>query len=125
MRTKRQKRVADQVREVLSELLTYEARDPRLEGVTVMDVEIDRELMYATVYVSSLGGDEVRDQVMHALASATGFLRHELGSRMRLQRTPELRFAWDETMAYGDRIERLLDTLDTPGELDSSDAPAE
>src|SRR5687767_4883898 len=114
MQTKRQKRVGDQIREVLSELFTFEVHDPRLRGVTVMDVEVDRELMYATVYVTALDGDEARDHVMQALNSAAGFLRRELGQRLRLQHTPEIRFSWDESIAYGDRIERLLDSLDSP-----------
>ncbi len=111
MANKRQKRVAEQVREVLSELISLEARDPRLAGVTIMDVAIDRELMYADVYVSSLEGEEARPDVMLALESAQGYLRRELGRRVRLQRTPELRFAWDEALAYGEHIESLLESL--------------
>jgi ribosome-binding factor A len=76
-----------------------------------MDVTIDRELMYADVYVSSLQGEDARTEVMQALDSAQGYLRRELGRRVRLQRTPELRFAWDESLAYGERIESLLDSL--------------
>jgi len=114
MQNKRQRRVADQVREILSELLTFEVQDPRLSGLTVMDVEIDRELMYADVYVSSLDGDEVREQVMTGLDSARGYLRRELGNQLRLQHTPELRFKWDESLSYGDHIESLLSSLDIP-----------
>jgi ribosome-binding factor A len=114
MTSKRQKRVAEQIREVLSELFTFEVDDPRLSGLTVMEVQIDRELMYADVFVSSLDGDEVRDEVMEGLESASGFLRRELGSRVRLQRTPELRFQWDETLAYGEQIDRVLDSLTIP-----------
>jgi ribosome-binding factor A len=112
MRSKRQKRVADQIREILSELLMHEVRDPRLGTVTVMDVDIERELMYADVWVSSFEGEEAREPVLTALHSAQGFLRRELGSRMRMQHTPELRFHWDESLEYGDRIENLLGSLD-------------
>jgi ribosome-binding factor A len=121
MANKRQKRVADQVREVLSELISLEARDPRLAGVTIMDVTIDRELMYADVYVSSLDGEDARTDVMQALDSAHGYLRRELGRRVRLQRTPELRFAWDESIAYGEHIETLLDSLLSSSPLDDDD----
>lgn len=121
MLSKRQKRVGDQIREILSELLAFEASDPRLAGVTVMDVEIDRELMYANVYVTSLDGDEARGEVMRALESAGGFLRRELGSRMRLQRTPELRFKWDESLAYGDHIDQLLNSLESGQEQNQPD----
>ena len=122
MQSKRQKRVGEQIRAILSELFTYDIDDPRLDGVTVMDVEIDRELMYAEVFVSSLHGDAAREKVMEALQSASGFLRRELGSRMRVQHTPELRFSWDESLSYGDRIENLLSSLKhTDGGDDASE----
>ncbi len=121
MQSKRQKRVGDQIREILSELLTLEAGDPRLAGVTVMDVEIDRELMYANVYVSALEGDEAREEVLRALESAAGFLRRELGNRMRIQHTPELRFKWDESLSYGDRIDHLLNSLNSDNSRNHSD----
>jgi ribosome-binding factor A len=114
MPSKRQLRVAEQIREILSELLQFEASDPRLSGVTVMEVTVDRELMYATVYVHALGGEDARDEVMAALDSAQGFLRRELGGRMYIQHTPELRFHWDETLSHAERIEDLLDSLDIP-----------
>lgn len=125
MRSKRQKRVADQIREILSELLTFEVSDPRLTSVTVMDVDIDRELMYAEVYVSSFEGEDSREVVLGALESAGGFLRRELGSRMRTQHTPTLRFKWDESLEYGNRIENLLGSLDItpPDESDSGNEP--
>ena len=125
MRSKRQKRVADQIREILSELLTFEVSDPRLTSVTVMDVDIDRELMYADVYVSSFEGEDSRETIIGALESAGGYLRRELGSRMRMQHTPTLRFKWDESLDYGDRIENLLGSLDItpPDEPDSGNEP--
>lgn len=122
MQSKRQKRVADQVREILSELLTFEVKDPRLAGLTVMEVEIDRELMYADVYVSSLDGGEARKEILSALESARGYLRRELGSQMSLQHTPDLRFKWDDSLAYGDRIENLLSSLDK-SPTDASESP--
>jgi ribosome-binding factor A len=114
MTSKRQQRIAEQIREILSELLQYQVDDPRLESVTVMDVRIDREFMYADVYVSALGDDERRDEVMGALEGASGFLRHELGAQIRLRNTPELRFHWDDTLASAEHIDRLLDELDIP-----------
>ena len=114
MTSKRQHQVSKQIREVLSELFTFQVDDPRLAGLTVMEVQIDRELMYADIYVSSLGGEDLRDDVMDGLESASGFLRRELGSRVRLQRTPELRFQWDETLAYGEQIDDVLDSLNIP-----------
>ncbi len=130
-KTKSQGRVAGRIQLILSELLQAEVKDPRLDGVTVLDVEIDREFMVATIYVSALGGEEVRDEVMRGLASASGFLRREVASRMRLRHAPELRFVWDETAARAARIESLLNSLNIPPEpeemeaADDSDDPAE
>jgi ribosome-binding factor A len=122
MPSKRQRRVADQLREIISELLQFEAQDPRLEGVTVMDVTIDRELEVAKVYVNSLRGEEARHEVVSALDSASGFLRRELGKRIRLQSTPELRFQWDESLSEADKIEALLKSIHIPPALESSEA---
>lgn len=118
MRGKTQGRVGERIKQILGHLLEFEVRDPRLEGTTVVDVEIDRELMYATVYVTSLRGEEARVEVMEGLDDAMGFLRRELGSRIRLRHVPELRFRWDETTSYAARIEALLDSLDIPDEED-------
>ncbi len=128
MPSKRQLRVAEQIHEVLSELLMFEVRDPRLSDVTVMEVNIDRELMYVDVYVSALSGEEAREETLEALASASGFLRRELGKRIRIQHTPELRFSWDEVLARADRIENLLNSLDIPpddGETEVKDEHTE
>jgi ribosome-binding factor A len=127
MPTQRQRRVADQIREILAELIQFEAEDPRLDGVTVMDVTIDRELMVATVYVNALVGEEAQQDVMSGLNKASGFLRRELGKRVRLQHTPELRFKWDETLEAAAKIDALIRALheseaaDEAEEIDESD----
>lgn len=118
---KKQGRVAERIQEILSTQLQFEVNDPRLQGVTVLDVEIDRELMYATVYVSTLGGEEDREEVMEGLQDASGFLRREVGSRLSLRRVPELRFEWDETTQHAARIESLLDSLNIPPVEDEDD----
>ncbi len=114
MRSKKQGRVAELIQKSLSDILQFETSDPRLGGVTIIDVDIDRELMYATIYVTSYGGEDDRDKVLAGLESASGFLRRELASRVDLRHVPELRFKWDETVAYAARIDKLLDSLDLP-----------
>lgn len=121
MITKRQRRVADQLREIISEVIRFEVEDPRLEGLTVMDVTVDRELEVAKVYVNSLKGEAAREDVMAALAKAEGFVRREMGHRIHLRTTPELRFFWDETLAEADKIDALLKTIDIP----PADEPSE
>jgi len=111
MPTIRQKRVADRIRAELSELLFRDTKDPRLSMVTITDVTIDRDLAYAEVYVNAFGAEERKDEVMFALEHARGFLRSEIGARIRLRRTPDLRFHWDPSLEYGENIARLLDSL--------------
>jgi ribosome-binding factor A len=111
MPTIRQERVAERIRSELSELLFREAKDPRLGMLTITDVTIDRDLSYAEIYVNALGDEDRRQEVLDALEHARGFLRSAIGSRMRLRRTPELRFHWDPSLEQGERIASLLDSL--------------
>lgn len=110
----KQERMAEQLRAILSDLLLREISDPALQGVTVTEVRLDPELMFADVYVNALG-DESREQaVMGGLKRAGGFLRREVGKRVRLRTTPELHFHWDVTLERGERMNQLLERLDIP-----------
>jgi ribosome-binding factor A len=104
----RAKKIGQRIQEELAELLQKEAADPRLTKVTVTDVDVDRELAFATVFVSSLDGQDRKDDVLQALHRARGFLRTALAARIPLRTFPQLRFRWDATPARGERIEELL-----------------
>lgn len=117
----RRKRTAEQIREILSELLLREAADPRLQGVTVTRVVIDRELQVADVYLNALGDESRESDVMDALRKAGGYFRYELAQRIRVRTVPELRFHWDPTLAYAEEVNRILDSLDIPPEESSTD----
>lgn len=117
----KQDRMNDRIRTILSELLLREISDPRLHGVTVTEVKLDPELMYATAYVNALGDESRRDDVMTALQGASGFLRREVGKSIRLRNTPQLQFIWDTTLEYGERLNQLIDTLVIPAEEENSD----
>ena len=107
----KQERMAGRIREILSELLLTEVTDPALGGITVIEVTLDPELEYAEVYVNALGEDEREKEVMMGLRRANGFLRREVGQRIRLRRTPYLRFHWDITLTRAEQIEKALDRL--------------
>jgi ribosome-binding factor A len=110
-------RIADRIRELLSELLIQEVSDPRLAGISVTDVTVDRELAYAEVYVSALEGSERAKEVLDGLEHARGFLRSALAQRVDLRAFPRLRFHWDPTFERAERIERLIASLhDDEGE---------
>ncbi len=110
----KQERIADQIQMILSELLVRQVRDPRVQGVTVTSVDIDRELQYANVYVNALGGDEQKEDVMAGLESASGYLRREVAQRLQLRAAPTLRYQWDPRLAYIEEVNALLADLDIP-----------
>jgi ribosome-binding factor A len=117
----RQQRTAEQLRMLLSELCLRQLSDPRLQGLTITEVTIDRELQYADVYVNALGDESREEAVIAALTKATGYLRRELASRLRLRTVPILHFHWDPTLAHAEHIGRLLDTLEIPAERDEEE----
>jgi ribosome-binding factor A len=92
----------------LAGLLQEELKDPRLGMISVSGVEVSRDLAHARVYVSVLGGEETVDETLKVLNKAAGFLRHQLGQRMRLRVIPQLRFLYDESLAEGARMDALI-----------------
>ncbi len=85
--------------------------DPRLEGVTITQVTVTPDTTRADVYYTVLGDEDARRNAKDGLASASGWLRREVGGRTRLRNTPALVFHWDPSLEYGERIEQLLDEL--------------
>ncbi len=111
MSKKYQRRVADMVRAHLAELLDHKVNDPRLRMVTITDVTITPDARYAEVHFSVLGDEEERAEVQAGLDSAAGWLRRELGQRLRLRNTPELNFHYDPSLERGEHIVSILDEL--------------
>lgn len=107
----RQQRIAEEIYQQISTLLVTQVADPRLATVNVSGVEVDRELMYADVFVSSVEGTEAAPAILEGLQHAHGFLRSEIARRMKLRIFPKLRFHWDPTPERGDRMERLFAQL--------------
>jgi len=110
----RQERTAELIQVILSELFLREVSDPRLAGVTVTQVLIDRELQHANIYVNALGDDEREKEVMDGLASASGFLRGQIAQRLDLRSAPLVHFHWDPRLRYVDEVNSLLDSLAIP-----------
>jgi len=110
----RTERIADRIRQELSELLITEISDPRLAGVSITDVTVDRELAYAEVYFSALEGGERSQDILDGFNHAQGFLRRELTRRIDLRIFPRLRFHWDPTFERAEKIERLIASLNQP-----------
>ena len=107
----RLQRIADRIRQELSDMLIREINDPRLKQIYVTDVNVDRELAYADIYVSAVEGVSRSADVLAGLESASGFIRRNLASRVELRAFPRLRFHWDMTPENADHIERVLAEL--------------
>lgn len=107
----RLQRIADRIRQELSEILIREISDPRLQQIFVTDVRVDKELAYADIFVSAVEGVERSADVLAGLESASGFLRRSLSARVELRSFPRLRFHWDVTPENADRIEKILAEL--------------
>jgi|SRR6266550_3641316 len=117
-------RVADQIRSELATLLVREVHDPGIGFVTLTRVQVSPDLQVARVLYTVLGDAKARESSAKALGRATTFLRRQIGSRLRLKRTPELRFIYDDSVAGQDRIEQLLNDIratPTPADTTSDD----
>ncbi|MBF0153548.1 MAG: 30S ribosome-binding factor RbfA [Magnetococcales bacterium] len=111
----RTERVRVQIRREIADMLERgEVKDPRLTGlVSISDVEVSRDLSYATVYYSILGVDAT-DAAGEALNHAAGFVRSRLARRLKIRQIPILRFTRDTSFEYGNQIDRLLQSLHIP-----------
>lgn len=120
----KQERIADRIQLIVSELLLRELRDPRLQGITVTEVNIDRELQHANVYVNALGDEARAEEVMEGLESAAGFIRREVAQRLQLRSAPTIHYHWDPRLAYIEEIDDLLEHIDIPPEESGKDEGA-
>ncbi|TXL67721.1 30S ribosome-binding factor RbfA [Cerasibacillus terrae] len=107
----RANRVAEQMKKELGDILTRKIKDPRIGFVTVTDVEVTSDLQQAKIFISILGDDEEKQETLLGLTKAKGFIRSEIGRRIRLRKTPEITFEYDEALEYGNHIEKILRQL--------------
>jgi ribosome-binding factor A len=108
MSAERMRRVDEAMREVLSDVLTHDLKDPRVGFVTVTDVKTSPDLRHARVYVSVLGDPTAVEASLEGLRSAHGYLQGRVGSELRLKNTPALNFVHDDTAQRAQRLEELL-----------------
>ena len=111
----RPSRIADQMRIELAQLMREELKDPRIGFASVVKIEVAPDLRVAKVSISVLGDAEAKKNTLKGLESATGFLRGEVGNRLRLRHAPELRFVLDESIEHGARIASLLNQVKGEG----------
>jgi len=115
----RANRIAEQMKKELSDIIGRKIKDPRIGFVTVTDVRVSGDLQIAKIYISVLGDEEQKENTLKGLAKAKGFIRSEIGQRIRLRKTPEIHFEFDESIDYGNRIETLINELNRGKENES------
>lgn len=106
----RNQRLGNQVLRTLSELLRFETKDPRLQGVSLTSVDLSRDLSVARIYFSLLDPDGDTVPVLAGLEKAGGFLRAKLGGALKVRHVPQLRFVHDDSAEYAARISDLIDS---------------
>ena len=105
-------RVRQEILREVNDILLKEIKDPRVEGVTITDVDLTGDLQQATIYYSTLSDKAgARQKTEQGLAKATGLVRRELGKRLSLYKVPEIEFQRDPSVDYGNRIDSLLDQI--------------
>jgi ribosome-binding factor A len=111
MTSHRANRVAEEIKKEITQMLRDEIKDPRIGFITVTGVEVTPDIRYAKVFVSVYGDADAREQSLEALEKAKGFVRSEIGKRIRLRYAPEVSFKFDSSIEYGARIMKLLDEV--------------
>ncbi len=107
----RSQRVVEQIRRELAEMIRLEVKDPRVGFITISDVEITPDYAHAKVFFTSMTGETDVPEILRGLNHARGFLRRELGRRIRIHTIPELHFHYDRSVEEGARLSRLIDEV--------------
>lgn len=107
----RSARVVEQIRRELAELIRSEVKDPRVGFISLTEVEITPDYAHAKVFFTSMTGEEGVEDILVGLRRASGFLRRELGRRVRIHTTPELHFVYDRSIENGNRMSALIDKV--------------
>lgn len=111
MSNMRAERVGEQMKKEVMDIINNKVKDPRVGFITITDVELTNDLSQAKVFLTVLGNKKEVNGTFKALDKAKGFIKSELGSRMRLRIVPELFFEYDESIEYGNKIEKMIQDL--------------
>ena len=114
-------KVQEFIKQEISQIIQKDIKDPRVGFVTVTDVEMTKDLRHAKIFLSLMGSDEQKKATWEALNRALGFMRSEIGKRIRLRCTPELSLHLDKSLDYSNHIQKLLLQLEKDG-TDKGDA---
>lgn len=117
-------RVGELIQAEMAHLLLRDLKDPRLQMATISRIEITPDLRHACIYISHVGSENERQLAIEGFERATGFIRGQLGKRLKLRYIPQLTFKLDTSIAYGVRMSRMLRDLVTPSAASDSGSDA-
>ena len=109
--SRRPQRMALQIQHEIGAILSRDMKDRRIGFVTVTGVRMTPDLRHAKIFVSAMGSEKEKGASLEALNHASGWIRHELGSRIRIKFLPEIVFLPDTSQEYGEKIDKLLDEI--------------
>ena len=105
-------RINDEIKKEVAEIIRSELKDPRIGVITsVLKVETTNDLKYCKVFVSVLGDDDKKQEVMEGLKNATGFIRKQVANRINLRNTPSFKFELDNSLEYSIKMSKLIDEV--------------
>lgn len=112
MNVRRTSRLNEEIKKIISTIIQNELKDPRIPMITsITHVDVTKDLRYAKVYVSVYGDDEQKSKCIEGLKSASGFIRKEIGGRIKIRYVPELVFELDNSIEHGLHISQILEEI--------------
>jgi ribosome-binding factor A len=117
---KRASRVGDVLLKELADLLMRRVKDPRVTGVTLTGIRVSKDLKHAKVYFSLIGDDRAITEAQQGLDSAKGFIKREIGLRLELKYVPDIVFKHDPSLATGERMEKLFQSMEAGRSLEGN-----
>lgn len=114
-------RVSEQIKKEIAHIIENQLKDPRIGFVTVTSVELSGDLRHAKVFVSVYGNELQKEESLKGLQKAAGFIRREIGQRIKLRYTPEISFKFDDSIEHGAKIAKLLTEVRQEGEKERGD----
>lgn len=117
----RNQRLESQMLRTLNELVRFDSKDPRLDGVSLTSIDLSRDLSVARVYYSQMDPEVDPAEAGEGLSRAAGFLRSKLGGSLKIRKVPELRFVHDDSVAHAVEISRLIDDANRADDADGQE----
>ncbi len=113
MKTGRDKRIAEEIRREVSQILHFELKDPGVMGTTVTGVTVSPDLRLARIYYALPGGAERKDSVQDGLSRSSGYVRHLLAEKLQMRFVPQIEFFYDESLELEEKIQKIFSKMPT------------